>query len=544
VRRIGLRLGRSPGAGLTGSSGTPPLPPFPRDFEGSVFHGEDAARHASLVSGPFHAEPPAYAVPGDRESLEVLLRWAWEDRIALIPRGAGTGMPGGNLGPYTIVELGEAFADIRWLDDDGDRVRVGAGAVAEVVDLEARRRGRFLPFLPSSARWCRVGGMVANNAAGARSFRYGAASRWVEALEGHFAWGEMFRVGMSGEPSPRPFADLHAALRPDLLDPDGTIPGWPAVRKNSSAYALDRFLPTGDAVQLLAGSEGTLAIVTDVELRTAPLPEERALVRLRLRSPEELTATALRAAEAGATACEFFGRRFLEIAGLADELGDGVGVPYALALLEVSGSPEEVNARLDALERTTGEAWDARVTRDEDDMARLWAIRHAASPTIAREAERGRLSTQFIEDSVVPPAALGAYLDGLDRILREARFDAIVFGHAGDANVHVNPLIDPTEPDWEKRARRALTEVADLVQSLGGTLSGEHGDGRLRAPLLGAVWPDSLVRIFERVKRGLDPRGILNPGVILPLPGQDPFEGFAPRLRAYPHDRARASAPE
>lgn len=511
------------------------VPAFPSklDFEGIVLRGEEAARRASLVSGPFHAEPLAYVVPRDARSLETLIRWAWKNEIGLIPRGSGTGMPGGNLGPHVIVELSDAFGAIRWLEPEGDRVRAGAGAVADAVDHEARRRNRFLPFLPSSSRWCRAGGMVSTNAAGARSFRYGQTSGWVEALEGYFAWGDRFRLEAGVGASAPPFAELHQALDAQLRRPNGSLPGWPRVRKNSSGYALDRFLPSGDPIQLLVGSEGTLAIVTDVEFRTAPVPEARALVRLGVGSPDELSALASGAAEVGATACEFFGRRFMEIGGLAAELGD-LGALYALALVELSGSHEEVEEQIQALRRVSSPTWSWEATRDEEEIERLWAIRHAASPTIAREAERGRLSTQFIEDSVVPPLALGAYLEGLDRILEDVRFDAVVFGHAGDANVHVNPLLDRGEPDWLERARRALDQVADLVRALGGTLSGEHGDGRLRTPLLEVVWPEPLVRAFASVKLHLDPRGILNPGVIVPVPGQDPFDGFAPRPRAYP----------
>lgn len=133
---------------------------------------------------------------------------------------------------------------------------------------------------------------------------------------------------------------------------------------------------------------------------------------------------------------------------------------------------------------------------------------------------------QFIEDSVVPPGRLPEYLAGLSSILAEARLEAVVFGHAGDGNVHVNPLVPTGDEDWRDRVRQVLEGVAGLVASLGGTLSGEHGDGRIRAPYLDRIWGPGSVAAFKETKGLLDPDGIFNPGVILPLPGQDPLEGL------------------
>jgi FAD/FMN-containing dehydrogenase len=166
---------------------------------------------------------------------------------------------------------------------------------------------------------------------------------------------------------------------------------------------------------------------------------------------------------------------------------------------------------------------------EEIDRQNLWSLRHAASPLIAESARAGLVSTQIIEDSVVPPEALGAYLSGIDEILLSADTDAVIFGHAGDANVHVNPLLDVRRPSWRNDARTILRETADLVSELGGTLSGEHGDGRLRAPFIEQIWGSKLAECFERTKTTLDPAGTLNPGVIVPRPGQDPLEGLWPQ---------------
>jgi FAD/FMN-containing dehydrogenase len=251
-------------------------------------------------------------------------------------------------------------------------------------------------------------------------------------------------------------------------------------------------------------------------------------------SADELAAVAELARDVDATACEFFGRRFIELGGAAGALGDIAPRAWALALVEVSGSEDDVDDRLAGLGAGGGAVRPRVATREPEEIRRLWDVRHRASPAIAHGAPAGLVSTQFIEDSVVPPPALAHYLEGLERILAEARLDAVVFGHAGDANVHANPLLDLAEPDWLSRARSVLDDVAELVRALGGTLSGEHGDGRLRAPLLSKIWPAAIVKAFREVKNTLDPRGILNPGVVIPLKNQDPFEGFTPRPRAFP----------
>jgi len=240
------------------------------------------------------------------------------------------------------------------------------------------------------------------------------------------------------------------------------------------------------------------------------------------------------ATEAGASACEFFAGRFLDVSGAREdaELGPIVGGAPAVLLVEVEGDPDAIASGAARIRRFA-DALGVRVAEAgrPAERARLWALRHAASPVIAARARDGLVSMQFIEDSVVRPDLLGVYLEGLGEILAREETDAVMFGHAGDGNVHVNPLIDVRRPDWRARVRRILEATVDLVAGLGGTLTGEHGDGRIRAPYHGRIFGERTAGVFRTIKATLDPDGILNPGVVVPLPGQDPLQGLSPEPR-------------
>jgi FAD/FMN-containing dehydrogenase len=173
--------------------------------------------------------------------------------------------------------------------------------------------------------------------------------------------------------------------------------------------------------------------------------------------------------------------------------------------------------------------------------ADLWSLRHAASPAIAR-MDASLRSMQFIEDSAVPPTQLAAYVLGVRAILEKANTTGVIFGHAGDAHVHVNPLLNVARRDWRARVEQILIEVTDLVVRLGGTLTGEHGDGRLRTPLMNRIWSPLALERFALLKQSFDPENVLNPGVKVPLPGQRAIDvvKYDPTLEALPLAARRA----
>jgi FAD/FMN-containing dehydrogenase len=224
-------------------------------------------------------------------------------------------------------------------------------------------------------------------------------------------------------------------------------------------------------------------------------------------------------------ACEYFGRRLVELGDLAgDPRLEGLHAGDGLLLVELGGPPVEVESRVRALSRApSGGAVSAM---DPEGMEALWETRHAANPVLGRALAQGRRSTQFIEDCVVPPTRVHDFLTGLDHILDEHRTQAVVFGHVGDGNLHVNPLVDLTRSGWREEVRAILEDTVELVAGLGGTLAGEHGDGRLRTPYLHRFFDPDVIHAFGTVKAILDPAGILNPGVIVPVPGMDPLEGL------------------
>jgi FAD/FMN-containing dehydrogenase len=284
---------------------------------------------------------------------------------------------------------------------------------------------------------------------------------------------------------------------------------FPRTRKNASGYALDAWLESGDLVDLLIGAEGTLGVVTAAEWRLDPLPGARTGLRVGLATLDALGEAVAALLEHEPSAIELLDRTFLELVG--------EGGPEAVLLVEMERDDEA--AARDAVKLAAAAVAPFAATVDpgftQAAAERLWALRHAASPILAGLPETRR-SLQVIEDGCVPVARMGEYVRAVRDAAAARDLAVVIFGHAGDGHIHVNLLPELRRTDWEEAVAGLLEAVTETQVRLGGTPSGEHGDGRLRAPLLHRVFGAEIMALFGLVKRAFDPLGILNPGVILP----------------------------
>ena len=521
----------------------------PPGFRGTFREDELARAVYSEAAGIARVIPTAVAVPVDADDVVTLVRWAAETRTALIPRGSGSSMSGGAIGKGVIVDLSR-INHLGKLDERGRTVWANPGVLWSTLDVAARRRGLRLPVDPSSGSFCTLGGMVSTNASGAHTLHYGPTRAWVNALDCVFSDGDR-EVITRGETAPKRVAAIARFLRDahgEIVASDKRRPIiHPGVRKDSSGYAIHDYATKADLVDLLVGSEGTLVIIVGIQLSLSPLPAATSSVLGSFSSLEEATAAAMMAVDTGASACELLDQTFLAHAAKAPsadpalrELMEGAA---AILLAEVEGESTEAAAAhaedlAIAFKGAGAKSVDIALTPKREHE--VWELRHAASPILA--ALDQLTSMQFIEDGAVPLPRLPEYVEGVRQALARREVSGVIFGHAGDAHVHVNPLIDVREPNWRDKVLGLLDDVVALTARLGGTLTGEHGDGRLRTPLLDRVWHKDALRAFALVKKAFDPANILNPGVKVPLPGQKPIEDikYDPLLPPLPRE-ARAA---
>ena len=492
-----------------------------------IFREDELARAVySEAAGIARVMPTAVAVPVDAEDVVSLVKWAAETGTSLIPRGSGSSMSGGAIGNGLIVDLSQ-INHLGRIDEKARTVWADAGVIWSTIDVAAKRRGLRFPVDPSSGSFCTIGGMVATNASGAHTLRYGPTRAWVNAIDCVFSDGDR-AVITRGEPAPKRVGAIARFLRDvhgEIVASDRRRPiRHEGVRKESSGYAVHDYAMNADLVDLLVGSEGTLAIIVAVQLSLSPLPAATSSVLGSFPSLEEATVAATRAVAAGASSCELLDRTFLAYAGGAggsEKLREQMEGAAAILLAEVEGESPDAAAvgaeQLAAAFRESG-AKDVDLALTADTELELWELRHAASPILA--ALEHSTSMQFIEDGAVPLPKLPEYVEGVRHALGTRQVSGVIFGHAGDAHVHVNPLVDVRQPDWREKVSGLLDDVVGLTARLGGTLAGEHGDGRIRTPLLSRVWHKDAVKAFSLVKKAFDPRNIFNPGVKVPLPDQ------------------------
>ncbi|HXV90770.1 MAG TPA: FAD-binding oxidoreductase [Gemmatimonadales bacterium] len=498
-----------------------------RDFRTRAAYSEAAGIHRIVPAG--------VAVPRSPEELQALVRWATAAGTTLVPRGAGSAMPGNAVGAGIVVDLNQGF---RYLDvDPGARVaRTGASVTWAALAAAARAHGLRLPPDPSSGAFATAGGMVATNAAGPRSVCYGSVRPWVAGLEVVGADGEA-RWIRRGAGSREPGAGL-----PFRLDDPGrrlVAERFPRTRKNSMGYALDAFAASGDEVDLFVGAEGTLGVVMAVEWRLDPIPPHRAGAALGFATLDGLQEAVTFLVTLRPAAVELMDETLLRFV-----IEDGGTVPPGLAALllvefERDTAAAARGAVADAVRGLRALTSHVETAPDAAGLPALWRVRTLASPALARLPETRR-SLQVIEDGCVPLDRLGAYLAGVRDAADRLGIVVALFGHAGDGHVHVNALPDITRPGWREAVRMLYDAVSDLVIHLGGTPAGEHGAGRLRAGLVERLYGAEIVARFRAVKRAYDPGGVFNPDVILPADDWEPLAGMkiGPAAAPIPDDIA------
>lgn len=447
--------------------------------------------------------------------------------VPLTMRGAGTSLAGQSIGRGLVVDC-SALATVE-IDPDARVARVGPGVVLDDLNRAASAHGlAFGPDVATASR-ATLGGMIANNSAGARSVVHGLTADHVLALEVTLADGTRatLRRGAPAPPALEGARGLAAEARP------------PDLVRRVSGYALEALGgDRPDWPRLLCGSEGTLAVTRRAELRLVERPAARGLALVSYPSVDAALESVVGLLEAGPSAIELMDRSLLDPANrppaVRAVMGFAADAP-ALLIVEHSGDPDGVRDRLAGIAG-------ARVLTDPGEQAAVWAVRRSGIARALRaEAAPGSGDPRplpFIEDPAVPPARLAAFARAVRGVLAREGVPAVWYGHASVGCLHIRPMVDLRLPGATAMVRRIAEEVADLVAAHGGSLSGEHGDGRLRSELLPRMYPPGTIAAFAGLKERLDPGRILNPGVLTDPEPMD--EGL--RIASSPPLRARRTA--
>ena len=464
----------------------------------------------------YEIQPLGAVIARHADDVAAVVEYAAANGLSIVPRGAATALAGQAVGPGIVLDLSRYLTGIEAVDDE--RVRVEPGVVQKRLEQWLAPHGRFFPPDPSSGRMCTLGGMIANNAAGTHSVKYGTTKDFLDSIDVVLADGT--RTTLTHTPRPAPDGSLAAKLEAVLEPAQAVIAEhWPETNKSSSGYNLkeawgaDFIAPE----QLVCGSEGTLAVVVSAVLRTLPRPTETvaALVAVeRLADVGEVINEILAWGPAGNEILDKSVLRLLDANELS-ALRDLPGLPDAVLLVEFDGDERE--PLIEQLGRF-GQAFDrpgiaVRTATTAAEQARLWKVRHATNPILNRVPGLLKPIT-FIEDGVVAPERLPEYIQGLTEICGRHEVQACIFGHAGNGHLHIKPLLNLREQRDVERMGAIADDACDLLHQLRGTISGEHGDGLVRTPLLRRLHGE-LYPVYEQVKQVFDPKGALNPGKIV-----------------------------
>ena len=462
----------------------------------------------------YRVVPQVVVRPRDTDEVLATVAACAETGTPLTSRGAGTSIAGNAVGTGVILDFSRHLNRVHGIDVESMTARVDPGTVHATLQRQATPLGlRFGPD-PSTHTRCTIGGMIGNNACGSRALAYGRTADNVVALDVVTIAGERLTLAKAATPNSPTLDRLREVAARGL----GTIrTEFGTFGRQVSGYSLEHLLPENgfDVSTFMAGTEGTLAVITQSTVRLVKDPAHRRLLVLGYASMADAAdhVPALLAFEP--TACEGLDSRIVNVvrakrgnAGVPD-LPEGKGWLF----LELAGdNPAEIESIAAKAARASG-AIATRLVTTASEQAALWRIREEGAGLAARTLSRPALSGW--EDAAVPPERLGTYLREFESLLGEYALDGVPYGHFGDGCVHIRIDFPLDEPGGHQGFRSFLVDAATLVASHGGSLSGEHGDGRARSELLPLMYSAEAINLFAQAKAVFDPDNLLNPGVLV-----------------------------
>lgn len=518
-------------------------------WKGEIADDEKTLDTFSRDASLFKVSPKLVAFPKDSEDIKKLVSYVSEQKandstLSITARSAGSCMSGGSLNESIILDFTKHITGIKSLTPS--EAVVLPGTFYRDFEVETLKHDSILPCFTASKNLCAIGGMIANNSAGEKTLQYGKMEDYVNKLKVIFTDGNEYEV------RPLSKSELEAKIAQndfegnlykqifDLIESNKEIitAAKPDVSKNSAGYYLWNIWDgkTFDLTKLLVGSQGTLGLVTEANLRLVPIKKKSKLfvifmrdiaslgdvvneilpfrpeslesyddstMKLALRFLPEMFKT-MKSRNFFKLIFSFIPETLMMITG---------GIPKLILLVEFSGEEEkEIDEKMHALrEKIMHFGFTTRLTRSQAESEKYWTIRRE-SFNLLRKHVHGARTAPFVDDVVVKPEYLPEFLPKMKKILDDHKLIYTIAGHAGNGNFHIIPLMDMRDKSNYPTIRKVSDEVYDLVLEYHGSITGEHNDGIIRTPYLRKMYGDKIYKLFEDVKKIFDPKNIFNPG--------------------------------
>lgn len=503
---------------------------------GEVITSPDARRYFSTDTSIFTLAPAIVVYPRNENDVRKCARFTWQlaERGRVIPitaRGAGTDQTGAAIGSGIMMVFPAHMNKILELDPKSGSVAVQPGLNYGKLQQTLHTHGRFLPPFPASQEYCTIGGSIANNASGEKSIKYGSTRDFVRSMRVVLANGEVIETRKINKRELNKKMGLNSfegevyRLLDTLIEENKeTIKlTQREIAKNSSGYNLfdvKRKDGSFDLTPLIVGSQGTLGIVTEAIVETESYNPNTTLLVASFQDIEDTTKAIaeLRKLASSPSSIEMVDEHLLNFIDKINpnQLKGLLEKPFSKVVLLVEF--DDPNARMQkrmvkkAKKILDNYSASVFVESDIEKQENLWKIRHSAS-SVASYYEGNTKALPIIEDGVVPPEKIGEYIHSVYNLFARYNLQVALWGHAGTGNLHMQPLLDLSNLGDRQKIFRLMDEYHTLVIGMGGSISGEHGDGRLRGPYLAQQYGTEVYDLFARVKKIFDPHGTLNPKV-------------------------------
>jgi glycolate oxidase len=421
--------------------------------------------------------PDLVVLPENTEQVSRIVKLAAEEKIAIIPRGMGSGMAAGSVptGKGEMVISLTRMNRIFEIDTENATVHVEAGIITAILQAEVEKFGLCFPPDPSSIRHSTIGGNIACNAGGPHCLKYGVTDDYVLGLTIVLANGQILKTG--GKPI-----------------------------KNVTGYDLN---------SLFTGSEGTLGVITEALLRLVTKPgfTKTALAEFASLYDASRTVNAILMAGVVPASLELMDQTALVCIEQAMHLGLNTNVEASIIIETDGADAQTVTNEIEKCVKICLEsgAQSVKLAQNDSERANLWKARRSMAPSLARLSPN-----KLGEDISVPRSAIPEIIQRLRKISEKYGLPIVIFGHAGDGNLHPNVLFDKRDPEQWKKVEMAVAEIFEQTLEVGGTLSGEHGIGVLKRPYLAKALGNVSMEVQKQIKFALDPHNLMNPGKIFP----------------------------